>query len=55
MRLYDMNTSREIKRIRARDVGWSVIDCAYSPDQRWIIYSSWWCGHAVACGDAYVV
>ena len=42
IRLYDMNTSRQVKVIRARDVGWSVIDTAYSPDQRWIIYSSWW-------------
>ena len=23
------------------DIGWSIIDTDYSPDQRWLIYSSW--------------
>ena len=30
-----------IKTINARDIGWSVIDTDYSPDQRFLIYSSW--------------
>lgn len=30
-----------IKRIRARDVGWSVLDTAFSPDGNYLIYSSW--------------
>ncbi|KAL0481046.1 hypothetical protein AKO1_013680 [Acrasis kona] len=29
------------KTITARDVGWSVVDCHYSPDQQYLIYSSW--------------
>ncbi|CAL1531011.1 unnamed protein product [Lymnaea stagnalis] len=39
------NTSNEefklIKSIRARDVGWSVLDTAFSPDGRYAAYSSW--------------
>ena len=27
--------------ITAKDVGWSIVDAAYSPDQNYIIYSSW--------------
>jgi len=27
--------------IRARDVGWSILDTAFSPDNRHLIYSSW--------------
>jgi hypothetical protein len=29
------------KQIRARDVGWSVVDIDYSPDGRFVAYSSW--------------
>jgi hypothetical protein len=29
------------KTIDARDVGWSIIDTDYSPDQQFLIYSSW--------------
>ena len=29
------------KAIRARNVGWSVLDTALSPDNRHLIYSSW--------------
>lgn len=28
-------------KINARDVGWSVIDVAFSPDQQSFVYSSW--------------
>lgn len=30
-----------IRKIPARDVGWSILDTAFSPDGRSIIYSSW--------------
>lgn len=30
-----------VRRIPARDVGWSILDTAFSPDGRAIIYSSW--------------
>ena len=30
-----------VKDITARDVGWSIISVDYSPDERWVIYSSW--------------
>lgn len=30
-----------IKTIRAKDVGWSVLDTAFSPDGNFMIYSSW--------------
>jgi WD repeat-containing protein 23 len=29
------------KEIVARDVGWSVLDVAFSPDGHYLIYSSW--------------
>lgn len=41
VRLYNSDTWSPIKEIHARHVEWSVIDIDYSPDQRWIIYSSW--------------
>jgi len=41
VRLYDTGTWGVKKEINARNIGWSVIDIDYSPDQRWIIYSSW--------------
>ena len=30
-----------VKKIPARDVGWSILDTAFSPDGRSVIYSSW--------------
>jgi WD repeat-containing protein 23 len=30
-----------IREIRARDVGWSIIDVALSPDEQFLLYSSW--------------
>nr|XP_022344745.1 DDB1- and CUL4-associated factor 11-like isoform X1 [Crassostrea virginica]XP_022344746.1 DDB1- and CUL4-associated factor 11-like isoform X1 [Crassostrea virginica] len=30
-----------LKTIRARDVGWSILDTAFSPDGNYLIYSSW--------------
>lgn len=43
IRLYD-TTNGQFKLFRdipAKDVGWSIVDTAYSPDQNYIIYSSW--------------
>ncbi|GBN16441.1 DDB1- and CUL4-associated factor 11, partial [Araneus ventricosus] len=43
IRLYD--TSRGFfklkKRVEARDVGWSILDTAVSPDGNTFIYCSW--------------
>eukprot|EP00455_Lapot_gusevi_P044322 TRINITY_DN5521_c0_g1_i3.p1 TRINITY_DN5521_c0_g1~~TRINITY_DN5521_c0_g1_i3.p1 ORF type:complete len:341 (+),score=72.29 TRINITY_DN5521_c0_g1_i3:33-1025(+) len=39
--LVDSTSWKTIKSIEARDVGWSIIDIDYSPDQRFVIYSSW--------------
>lgn len=43
VRIYDSSgdSLEEIKKIGARDVGWSIIDTAFSPDGRMFIYSSW--------------
>ncbi|KAJ7337061.1 DDB1- and CUL4-associated factor 11 [Desmophyllum pertusum] len=43
IRLYDTTQGqfKEFRNIVARDVGWSVIDTDYSPDQQYLIYSSW--------------
>lgn len=43
IRLYDTTHGRfkEFRKIKARDVGWSIIDTDYSPDQQYLIYSSW--------------
>ena len=43
IRLFDTSQSkfRHKRIIRARDVGWSVLDTALSPDNRHLIYSSW--------------
>jgi len=41
IRLFDTNTWEESKRIHARSTGWSVVDTDYSPDRRFLIYSSW--------------
>lgn len=41
IRLFDSSTWRLMRTCRARDVQWSIIDTDFSPDSRWIIYSSW--------------
>ncbi|XP_071487528.1 DDB1- and CUL4-associated factor 11-like [Diadema antillarum] len=43
LRIYDVRNNRfkKFKEIRARDVGWSVLDTAFSPDGQYLIYSSW--------------
>ncbi|XP_070537289.1 DDB1- and CUL4-associated factor 11-like [Ptychodera flava] len=43
IRLYDTSKGqfRLFKTIHARDVGWSILDTAFSPDGNYIIYSSW--------------
>lgn len=42
IRLYDARRNfRLAKEIQADDVGWSIIDTDYSPDQQFIIYSTW--------------
>ncbi|PRP82618.1 hypothetical protein PROFUN_04923 [Planoprotostelium fungivorum] len=41
IRIYDTVTSEKVKVIQARNIGWSIIDTDYSPDKRWLIYSSW--------------
>jgi DDB1- and CUL4-associated factor 11 len=32
---------RPVKEIQCQDVGWSIIGSAFSPDGKWIAYSSW--------------
>ncbi|KAK3745060.1 hypothetical protein QZH41_014556, partial [Actinostola sp. cb2023] len=43
IRLYDTTNGQfyNFHSIKARDIGWSIIDTAYSPDQNYLIYSSW--------------
>ncbi|KAL1132657.1 hypothetical protein AAG570_010609 [Ranatra chinensis] len=44
IRVYDSSNGRdfpEIYQIQGRDVGWSVLDTAFTPDGRHIAYSSW--------------
>eukprot|EP00045_Choanoeca_perplexa_P010361 m.104511 g.104511 ORF g.104511 m.104511 type:complete len:501 (-) comp15250_c0_seq1:2836-4338(-) len=43
LRLYDTRgRDFELKRtVAARDVGWAVVDTSYSPDEHFVIYSSW--------------
>lgn len=43
IRIYDTARGRFklFKTVRARDVGWSVLDTAFSPDGNHLIYSSW--------------
>ena len=43
LRLYETQKGEftEIKKISARDVGWSILDTAFSPDGNYIVYSSW--------------
>ena len=43
IRLYDTSNGqfRPMKGVHARNVGWSVLDVALSPDSRHLIYTSW--------------
>ncbi|KAK3576381.1 hypothetical protein CHS0354_018929 [Potamilus streckersoni] len=43
IRIYDTSgeTFDLTKEIRARDIGWSVLDTAFSPDGNYLAYSSW--------------
>ena len=43
LRLYDTSRGRftETKKIRARNIGWSILDTVLSPDKRHLVYSSW--------------
>ncbi|CAN8000752.1 unnamed protein product [Ixodes pacificus] len=43
IRIYDTKqaTFREVKSISARDVGWSILDMAVSPNGAHFVYSSW--------------
>ncbi|KAN0016014.1 hypothetical protein ACTFIU_005964 [Dictyostelium citrinum] len=41
IRIFNTSNFDEIKSIDAIDINWSIIDTDYSPDQNWLIYSSW--------------
>ncbi|KJE95810.1 LEC14B protein [Capsaspora owczarzaki ATCC 30864] len=41
IRMYDTNSYTVYREISARDMGWSIIDVAFSPDQKFVIYSTW--------------
>jgi len=43
IRLYDTTQRRFnlLRTVKARDVGWSVLDVCFTPDTRHILYSSW--------------
>jgi len=41
IRIYDSESWQKVNSIPAREVGWSIISTDYSPDQQWLIYSSW--------------
>ncbi|KAJ8337240.1 hypothetical protein SKAU_G00384600 [Synaphobranchus kaupii] len=43
IRLYDTSMGRFALRrtLKARDVGWSVLDVCFTPDSRCVLYSSW--------------
>ncbi|XP_059485876.1 DDB1- and CUL4-associated factor 11 [Neocloeon triangulifer] len=43
LRLYDTSNGqfKLLKTIQARDVGWSILDTAFSPDGTHVVYSSW--------------
>lgn len=43
LRVFDTSSGQfnQINSIRARNVGWSVLDTVLSPDKRHIVYSSW--------------
>lgn len=43
IRLYDTRRGRfNLQRtVKARDVGWSVLDVCFTPDAQHVLYSSW--------------
>ncbi|MEQ2241835.1 DDB1- and CUL4-associated factor 11 [Ilyodon furcidens] len=43
IRLYDTTRGRFhlLRTVKARDVGWSVLDVCFTPDARHVLYSSW--------------
>jgi hypothetical protein len=43
IRLYNTEKSKFccFKNIKAKEVGWTIVDVSYSPDQNYLIYSSW--------------
>ncbi|KAM9968817.1 hypothetical protein ACTFIW_000218 [Dictyostelium discoideum] len=41
IRIFNTSNFEQIKEIQAVDINWSIIDTDYSPDQNWLIYSSW--------------
>lgn len=43
IRLYDTTRGRfHLRRtVKARDVGWSVLDVCFTPDAQHVLYSSW--------------
>lgn len=43
IRLYDTTRGRfHLRRtVKARDVGWSVLDVCFTPDAHHVLYSSW--------------
>lgn len=43
IRLYDTSRGRFAlkKTVKARDVGWSILDVCFTPDARCVLYSSW--------------
>jgi WD repeat-containing protein 23 len=41
VRLFEYPSMTARREIYAQDIGWSIIDTDYSPDQRFLIYSSW--------------
>lgn len=43
IRLYDTSRGRfSLRRtVKARDVGWSVLDVCFTPDTNHVLYSSW--------------
>ncbi|XP_061777876.1 DDB1- and CUL4-associated factor 11 isoform X1 [Nerophis ophidion] len=43
IRLYDTSRGRFLLRqtVKARDVGWSVLDVCFTPDAQHVLYSSW--------------
>lgn len=43
IRLYDTTKGRFTlqRTVKARDVGWSVLDVCFTPDTHHVLYSSW--------------
>jgi WD40 repeat protein len=43
LRIYETRNGgfKKIRKIKARDVGWSILDVGWAPDGRSVVYSSW--------------